>query len=364
LNYSNYTTFDKLPRTLLYVAILLFITPLSFAQYGNEFIDGMIVEDSKEQDSIVGHDKGETDETQGSEEDKSEYFEGVDMDEYLRLADEERRVEQNLRSKHQEEEDDESFVVITFILCSLAFWSLVFIHHKIKYKGVDIEWADGLFPEGYVYSRDTLMEAYLRLAAMMMRHDKEDFSQKIGFVHSYFRKHFPEEVIDFKEILNAAYRHPVKLNSAAKWLKKHLSSAERIQVLYFLAGLSVVDGDFNPKEKVVIIELSNLLTISRKDLDSILNMYASYEWKNRQKEQSKRAKTYSKSQSERKIEEYSRILGVSAQAGIVEIKKAYRSLVKLHHPDRFANKSKAQQKLANDRFLVVQEAYEYLEKIK
>lgn len=55
-----------------------------------------------------------------------------------------------------------------------------------------------------------------------------------------------------------------------------------------------------------------------------------------------------------KLKNYFDILGVSADAGIAEIKKAYRLLAKKYHPDLNAEPG------ARLRFLEVHEAYEYL----
>lgn len=44
-----------------------------------------------------------------------------------------------------------------------------------------------------------------------------------------------------------------------------------------------------------------------------------------------------------------------------EVKKAYRQLVKLHHPDRFASEAKEQQEIAQERFVEIQKAYELIE---
>lgn len=58
------------------------------------------------------------------------------------------------------------------------------------------------------------------------------------------------------------------------------------------------------------------------------------------------------------------ILGISEHASMNEIKKAYRTLVKIHHPDRFMNESMEQQDLAEERFIKVQKAYELLEQYR
>jgi DnaJ-class molecular chaperone len=43
-----------------------------------------------------------------------------------------------------------------------------------------------------------------------------------------------------------------------------------------------------------------------------------------------------------------------------DIKQAYRKLAKMHHPDRYANQSKSEQKMAHERFIEIKAAYDYL----
>jgi hypothetical protein len=93
----------------------------------------------------------------------------------------------------------------------------------------------------------------------------------------------------------------------------------------------------------------------------------------RQKEQSKK-KTHSRGSSQRKsagkasgrVDQYNShcsVLGVQTDQEFSQIKKAYRKLVMLKHPDRLAAKglSKQQMAQAHDEFLEIQNSYEYLE---
>ena len=72
---------------------------------------------------------------------------------------------------------------------------------------------------------------------------------------------------------------------------------------------------------------------------------------------------YSKEDS---IKKYCEVLGVSNDASLQEIKKAYRKLVKQYHPDKLAADSVPPDyiEFANKRIREINEAYEYLEKVK
>lgn len=57
-------------------------------------------------------------------------------------------------------------------------------------------------------------------------------------------------------------------------------------------------------------------------------------------------------------------LGVSPQATDDEVKSAYRKLVMMYHPDRYATQGPAAQVHAQDKFLKVQKAYEEIKKLR
>ena len=57
-----------------------------------------------------------------------------------------------------------------------------------------------------------------------------------------------------------------------------------------------------------------------------------------------------------------KILGISAEATDDEIKKAYRKLAVLHHPDKVASEPEAVQKSAKEQFQKIQQAYEQIKK--
>lgn len=246
-----------------------------------------------------------------------------------------------------------------FIIVMLFFLGVS--AYKIKQNiDNDREWHEGLFERNDPYTdeaipHDPLLEAYISLGALMVRNDTSSYGEKILYLNSFFSKNFPKTHYDFGRTFTESLKNPAKPKVLTKWLRRKLPArAQRIQIMYFLAGLATVDGSMNKREVELLREMNLLLELSPQDFDSIIAMYS-------QKRESEQSSTSSKP-GFTAIQLASKIIGVSEYASMDEIKKAYRGLVKLHHPDRFATESKEQQELAAERFKEVQKAYEVLER--
>lgn len=232
------------------------------------------------------------------------------------------------------------------------------VYQKYLYNKALASWKSGVFNSKQKYSEDALLEAYIRLGGLMLRKDQDDLKNKMSYIRRYFEQHFDSSDSDYLNEISGSFRNPVKLETITPWLKRHLHSvSQRSQLIYFLAGLSIIDGSINPKEKQFLVQLSGLLGLSQKDFDSIMAMYTQYE--DAYRDQFKQSRP-SASQRDYQREKAAKILGISVHASQDEIKKAYRSLAKVHHPDRFATHSKEQQEIAEERFVQIQKAYELL----
>jgi len=116
----------------------------------------------------------------------------------------------------------------------------------------------------------------------------------------------------------------------------------------------MVDGDIRNRELEMLQNTAYSLHITPKEFQSILAMYRT------NYEDSFEKPVSSKEKSKKLALD---ILGVSETASKDEIKKAYRKLVKLHHPDKHFNKSDNQRKIARERFIQIQKAYDLLEEL-
>jgi DnaJ like chaperone protein len=236
---------------------------------------------------------------------------------------------------------------------------LIFVIRSERRRRLENKWKSPTFDNQQAYTEDTLLRVYIRLSGAMLRKDQDDLKGKLGYLHRYFRKNFQNSYVDFGNLLRISMANPIDLNSLSPWILRHLPSAShRSQIIYFLAGLSTVDGTMNPKEKAYLIELSDRIGLTKQDFDSIMAMFEKYE--DAYQDQFKQRSAPSRSTSNYRLEKSYEILGISAQASEEELKKAYRELAKKHHPDRFATDSEGQQALAKERFVKMQQAYELI----
>lgn len=251
------------------------------------------------------------------------------------------------------EKDNGGYVLL--ILCltlgTYLLYQYIIANREDKY------WQKGLFPPKKKFKRDTLIEAYIRLGARMIQTDTEEIGKKMGYMVQYFNRYFHNVNYDLEFTIRHAYRHPVQLKSTSSWIKKHIpNKSMRIQVLYFLAGLAYIDGSIQDSERRILAQLTDYLDLTLKDLESVIGMYDAHYNRTQENENTNKESAL---ETARKIA--AKILGVSPYASSDEIKKAYRQLVKLHHPDRFISASQEQQKIAEQRFIEIQKAYEFFE---
>ncbi len=263
-------------------------------------------------------------------------------------------------------------ILFCFFLPFLIALSTFFIKNKwIRPK------KEVVFDRFLPYTQDNLLEAYILLTAHILKSDRGSSKEKLHYIHKYFKKNFPDSYYNFRETLTEAYQNPIKIKSITSWIRAFMrSKADRTQIIYFLAGLCIIDGRFSALEIQRLEEIALRIKLTPREFDSIIAMYKS----NNQSYQNSRSNQYRSNtnnknrSSNQKRSNYSKpkvskksinckILGVSTSASMTEVKKAYRKLVKIHHPDRFHNASEEQQRIAKAKFIKIQQAYEYLEMI-
>jgi DnaJ like chaperone protein len=213
-------------------------------------------------------------------------------------------------------------------------------------------WRKGIFPQKLKPTEDNYLEAYLALGAKLFLLNYQESKEKVRFINQYFNRYFTKANYNFGDSLLFSLKYPIRTKTITDWMKIHLpDEGSRSQIIYFLAGLALINGRMNTSELNFLKQINQELELNTDNLTKILAIYAAYA--NHQKENTSKNSTP-------KISYAHEILGIQKDATREEIKKAYRKLVKIHHPDHFATGTESQQKMAAEKFVEIQNAYESL----
>jgi DnaJ like chaperone protein len=256
-------------------------------------------------------------------------------------------------------EKEEIAVKVIFFAITLVLPLAIGIVSYANYR--TYKWKKGKFPKNLKFNEDNLLEAYISLSALMLRNNPLERHEKIKYMNTYFSKEFPKSNYNFQHSLNFAYDYPIQLDTICFWINKHLlDKSHRVQIIYFLAGISIIDGRFEPREMNLLIELTQQLKLKQKDLESIIAMFE--QTRDRQKEyEQKKAENQFHTTRKTNLDLNYKILGLESNATFEEVKKAYRKLAKMHHPDKFMHENPDRYRMAEEHFIKIQQAYEAIE---
>ena len=118
----------------------------------------------------------------------------------------------------------------------------------------------------------------------------------------------------------------------------HMNSAQRLQLLSFLAELAKADGRIDPSEVNALRYLAQWLGFDARILDSMFNL------------------------DKHDTHSAYKVLGISPNATNDEVKTAYRKMALQHHPDRVATLGEDIRLAAEKKFKEINDAKERIYK--
>tara|TARA_B100000945_G_scaffold321397_1_gene335696 strand:- start:3835 stop:4551 length:717 start_codon:yes stop_codon:yes gene_type:complete len=174
----------------------------------------------------------------------------------------------------------------------------------------------------------------LILFASVMKADNELKKTELNYVKSFIINQFGKEYAKdriklFQKILVQDY----PLKDICNQVKLNMDHSARLQMIHVLFGLSKSDGHIHVEEIKVINRISDYFGISNRDFESIKAMFIE------------------------EINKYYKILEISKDASDNEIKKSYRRMASKFHPDKVHHLGEDFQKMAEEKFKMVNEAY-------
>jgi len=179
----------------------------------------------------------------------------------------------------------------------------------------------------------------LALIAVVLKADGKVLKSELAYVKQFLIQNFGEQNSkELLQLLKGALDKDINIKEIAYDIKANMQYEGRHQIVHFLLGLALADGEFHPKEKQIIEQICVLLGITPNDQRSLFAMFV------------------------KDTESAYKILGLSKSANDNEIKKAYRSMAKQHHPDKVAHLGDDVKEKAKEKFQQIQQAYEDVKK--
>lgn len=127
-----------------------------------------------------------------------------------------------------------------------------------------------------------------------------------------------------------------------------LTADERLNILRVLVFMALIDEDFSTNKQDILIQIAKAFEIPRSKLNSIIQDIA-------------RSKNQNQTLT---LQQAYKVLDLDSSADINLVKKKYRELVKIYHPDVLNSKNVSKEELEQSvkKFREVNEAYELIKK--
>jgi len=178
----------------------------------------------------------------------------------------------------------------------------------------------------------------ITLASAVIKADGKVEQKELDYVRQFFIRNYGQQRAQdlFKQFNQEINKSSVDLGSICQEFTQYTSYATREQIIYFLIDLAKADGYITDSEIQKLSEIAGYLRIQN--------------WQ--------RLRALFEESSDQAY----KVLGVSKDAEVGEIKKAYRDLVKKYHPDKVITDDAALKAGAEEKFKQVQKAYETIQK--
>ena len=191
----------------------------------------------------------------------------------------------------------------------------------------------------YHTQRGDFSASLIILVASVMKADGRVMKAELDYVKTFFVKHFgvdvtKEQMLLLREILEKE----IPLYEVCAQIKQNMEYASRLQLIHFLFGVSMADGQVHDSEVKVIEQIASFLNINMADFNSLKAMF------------------YADVDSDYKI------LEIHNSASDEELKKAYKKMAVKFHPDKVSHLGEEYQQDAKEKFQKVQQAYENIKK--
>lgn len=246
------------------------------------------------------------------------------------------------------------FVTTKSLGGGLMFGFLAFFFYTIN--RIQNAQKNGSSKGSQLYGNEEYTHILILLSAEVIKADQRIYPRELDLVRKRLEHEFEPSVVEkYMADLRLCLKKKVKVETLCREIRVRLLPAEKIQLLHFLTGLTVTNGQMIDYEYDLLRKIALLIDISEIRFRSILAMFRFERIRTYSKQQQSSNKSYRSTTS---LSSAYAILEIDSSASDTEVKKAFRTLAKLHHPDRVVHLGPEFQKSAKIKFQKISDAYE------
>ncbi|ONI37675.1 hypothetical protein AN639_00825 [Candidatus Epulonipiscium fishelsonii] len=242
---------------------------------------------------------------------------------------------------------------ILFAIAVYFCWPIIFILPFIPRKGVKLP--SHIRTLEAFKRKNPVISSIMALSAIVAKSDgnisKEEVSRIKHFVISNFNISL-EELNNYSDVFDYGKNNPDDYVYFATVILDYYGNLRRTGILALLIAICIDEnGALNQDTDNQLRDIAKVMHIWDYEYETLKSMFSN---------------TANQNVSSQNLEKkYAKVLGVSENADINEVKKAYRKLVKEYHPDKFADGSLPPEhaEFAKQKIVEINEAYEYFKKV-
>lgn len=178
------------------------------------------------------------------------------------------------------------------------------------------------------------MVSLLVLSAAIMKADGKVLKSELDFVKAFFVNNVGEvRAKEYILMLREIIKQAINLNEVCEQINRSMDYSAKLQLIHYLYALSKSDGHISDNEISIIESISIKIGLPQHEYNSVKAMFVE------------------------EVESSYVVLGINPNATDEEVKKAYRAMAAIHHPDKVSHLGEDVQKEAHQKFQQINNAY-------
>jgi DnaJ-domain-containing protein 1 len=268
-----------------------------------------------------------------------------------------------------EEKDDVPvfvYVIATVLIIGVVFLFLSILYTAFKHVFSNLLYNMGMstFSKMYRPTPSNKRFAYKVIGCHMIAAERGGGAAQYRYLVSYLRSRYTIKTKLETKYIMVLHKDFEDVRKPLLWLKMVEPKEDHIKIIDFLANLAFFNDRLTKGEVNLIYKAGDILEIPRNEVKAILTIRFNHQRKRKEQQKNTSSSTRRTVSSAQQKHNALNVLGLNAgNTSFEEVRRAYRRLAAIHHPDRFANQSKDDQQRAHERFVEIKLAYEYLVEI-